>query len=106
MLDKINISYWKNKKDILQELNEIGIITSERELRKAIKKYNLNFINGKSKYYIAHDNKLGYIKTTDKDLIRLSVEDNKKRAVNQFSLYYHTMKAIGLSNLERLSVDE
>ena len=100
MLDKINIRYWKNKKDILQELNEIGIITSERELRKAIKKYNLNFINGKSEYYIAHDhdNKLGYIKTTDKDLIRLSVEDNMKRAVNQFSLYYHTMK--------RLSVDE
>ena len=94
--DLIDLSNWKKKKDILKELKEEGLVMNERQLRKLIEVNNKGFkehIQGVK--FIAHSNTLGYIATTDENLIKQSVEDNKKRALTQLKIVRDTYRALG-----------
>lgn len=94
--DLIDLSNWKKKKDILEELSNLGIRMSERTFRKNVEVNNKCFKEHINKVkFIAHSNKLGYIATTDENIIKQSVEDNKKRAMTQLKIVSDTYKALG-----------
>jgi len=94
--DLIDLTNWKKKSQILKELKEQGLVVSERNLRKLIEVNNKGFkehIQGVK--FIAHSNTLGYIATTDENIIKQSVEDNKKRALTQLKIVSDTYRALG-----------
>ena len=94
--DLIDLTNWKKKKDILRELQLNGVPMNERKFRKLVEVNNKGFkehIQGIK--FIAHSNSLGYIATTDEELIKQSVEDNKKRALTQLKIVRDTYRALG-----------
>lgn len=94
LIDFIDLSEWKTKKVILKELKKQGIKVDERSLRNCFEKYNDMFRNHEVDSYIAHSPK-GYKLTDDTAEIKISATDHLSRAMDQFSKYHKTMKAIG-----------
>ena len=94
MLNLINLREWKTKKIILQELENQGFRVDERNLRIQIEKHNQRFFEHHEEEFIAHGRK-GYIKTKDSRIIKRSVEDGKKRALNLLWKYSRTKRALG-----------
>jgi hypothetical protein len=90
MVEFIDLSDWKTKKQILLELGNV----SEREWRKAVEKHNIAYCKHEVDTYIVHS-KLGYKLTQDKQEIIDSIKDNKKRSLNMLWKYSQTMKALG-----------
>lgn len=90
MIDLINLSDWKTRKNILIELGNV----SDREWRLYVEKNNIAFCKHETDKYIVHSN-LGYKATTDRDEIIASIQDNKKRSLNMLWKYSQTMKALG-----------
>ena len=82
---------WRKKQEILTHAKEMGVDLNERELRNRIAEFNLNYL--KSELYIAHSSK-GYKLTTDRDEIKASATDLKKRALNMLKKYYSTKKEL------------
>ena len=94
--DLIDLTDWKKKPQILRELRNNGVPMNERKFRKLVEVNNKGFkehIQGVK--FIAHSNKLGYIATTDEEIIKESVNDNKKRALTQLKIVSDTYRALG-----------
>lgn len=101
MIDLINLSDWKTRKNILIELGNV----SDREWRKYVEKHNIAFCNHEVDTYIVHSN-LGYKATTDRNEIINSIQDNKKRSLNMLWKYSQTMKALGEKDNLRFKLEE
>jgi len=94
--DIIDLTNWKKKPQILRELRNAGVVMTERKFRKLVEVNNKGFkehIQGVK--FIAHSNSLGYIATTDEEVIKSSIEDNKKRALTQLKIVSDTYRALG-----------
>lgn len=94
MLDQIDLSTWKTKKQILSELNALGVEIKERALRLMIEKHNQDYFNGVVYDLIIHSDK-GYKRTADRAEILRRREDYKKRALNMLWKYSQIGKALG-----------
>lgn len=105
MLDLIDLSEWKTKNQIIKELHDQDIKTDERTLRAMIEKHNIRYFNHLEKEYIAHSPK-GYIKTSDYSIIKKSIDDGKKRALNLLWKYSKTTKALGENNNLKLELED
>ncbi len=90
----LDMSDWKTKRQLMDELTERGIVMDERVFRKFVETNNKKFFNHELDEYIAHSSK-GYIKTSDPEIIMKSIEDGKKRALNLLWKYSRVMKALG-----------
>lgn len=78
----IDMSSWKTKSILLKEYEDkTGVLLSERTFRQKIKENNSLFYKRKNDVFIAHSSK-GYIATTNEKIIRQSIADNRKRALN------------------------
>ena len=108
MLRLVNLTEWKTKKVILNELKEQDIKVDERMFRKMVENHNKRFFSHSEECFIAHGRK-GYLMTKDPDIILKSIEDGKKRALNLLWKYSRTKRALGEKDnlrfeLERLGV--
>lgn len=92
--DLIDLSEWKKKSQILEELETGGIKIDERRLRKLIELQNNLYCEHETKNFIVHSSK-GYKVTTDREEILKSVADNHKRAINLLYKESKTKKALG-----------
>ena len=92
--DLVDLSDWKKKKEILIELQLKGYPLGEREFRKRVEINNQLYAEHLANYFIAHSTK-GYLATNDSELIKASLNDNKKRAMTQLKIIKDTYKALG-----------
>ena len=81
-LQEIDLTTWKTKKQILQELRAYGIKLHDREWYYFVEHHNLKYCDGVEELFIAHSKHRGYIFTTDYELIKASWEDFEKVAKN------------------------
>lgn len=83
MIELIDLSVWKNQKDILKELKEVyDIKTSSREWRNQVEKWNKRFATGEVDIYITHSNKYGYKATKIYEEAKIGRDDYLKRALD------------------------
>lgn len=101
MIDLINLSDWKTRKNILIELGNV----SDREWRLYVEKHNIAYCKHEVDTYIVHSSK-GYKLTTDKQEIIDSIKDNKKRSLNMLWKYSQTMRALGEKDNIRFEIEE
>lgn len=94
LIDFVDLSDWKNKKEILLELSLNYGEVDERMWRKYVERYNKRFWNHEVDKFIVHSAK-GYKLTDDKNEICNSLGDIKKRSLNMLWKYSRTMKALG-----------
>lgn len=92
--DIIDMTEWKKKSQLLDELYDKNVKLNERDLRCIIKNNNRLFNLHKRDTFIAHDNSKGYIATTNVFIIKRSIQDNFKRSRDMLYDYGMTMKAI------------
>lgn len=104
MLDIIDLSEWKTRKEILNEYNKLGIHVADRTFRKVVEENNKRFYNHETEWFIAHGTK-GYIKTKDNDIIQKSIMDGKKRAITLLKIYRDTKKALGENDNLKLELE-
>ncbi len=101
LIDYIDLSDWKTKKQIIFELyHEHGINISEdgREWREAVEKWNKKFSSKAVPFYITHSNTKGYKATTDYSEAKLARNDYIKRGVNMIKKARECDKAFNLRN--------
>lgn len=103
MIDLIDLSDWKTKREILSELNKHGCNINERRWRKYVSWYNKQFCNGVFKDYIVHGQK-GYKLTSNIQEIEKSIKDYRKRAMDMLVKTSEASKAIGRLNQEELDI--
>ena len=101
----VDLSNWKKKKDILVEAAANGVPMDERAWRLYVEKHNMRYWIHEEDEYIVHSNK-GYKLTSDKQEIRESIEDNKKRGLNLLWKHSQTMKALGEVDNLRMDLEE
>ena len=94
ILDFIDLSDWKKKKQILAELKEKDLTMDERTFRQRVELHNKLYEEHVVNTFIAHSCK-GYIATTNRDLIIASLRDNEKRAITMLKATSKTLKALG-----------
>lgn len=92
--DLIDLTEWKTKKQINEELKQFGVQINERAFRLQVEKHNEMYFSHIKENYVAHSPK-GYKLTTDKQEIINSIEDNKKRGLDQLVKYHKCLKALG-----------
>lgn len=100
-LEHIDLTTWKNKRDIRRTLAEKGIETAEdlRAFRKEVTANNKAWAEGNSGYYVVHDNVRGYKAATSIEEIDKSLADLEKRS---FSMLKATRKArMALGNVRQ-----
>lgn len=90
---KTVLRVWRKKDDVLEYLYYLGIRMNEREFRRYVANFNENYYSGETELFIAHSNSKGYILTTDKDIINLSLNDDYKRAMKLLRRYWKCKKA-------------
>lgn len=95
MLEYVDLTNWKTKKEIIKDLFMQNFLVDERTLRKEIKKHNQAFYNHETNEFIVHSNTKGYKLTTDVEEIKESIKDNRKRALNLLYEESRIKKAIG-----------
>lgn len=101
----VNLSSWKTKKEIIQELRKSNIKIDERQWRLIVEEYNQQYMEVKHPYYIVHSRK-GYMLTDDKEEIKKSIKDLRSRSLNMLKKYSLTMRAIGLQDNLRIDLEE
>lgn len=104
MLDLVDLSEWKTKATILRELADLDVIVDEREFRRVVELHNRRFLEGETDVFIAHSVK-GYKLTSNAKEIYDSIDDYKKRALNQLWKVSKYSKALGLLNNLRLEIE-
>lgn len=104
MLNLIDLTEWKNKKTILNEYKAQEIKMDERTFRKMVENHNKRYFSHSESDFIAHGRK-GYLRTKDAEIIRKSIEDGKKRALNLLWKYSQTKKALGEKDNLRLDLE-
>lgn len=103
--ENIDLSVWKTKQQIMEELLFIGISIDERSLRLVVDYNNVLFNQHLRNTYIAHSNK-GYIATKDEQIIKDSIADLFKRSKNMLWKYGQTRKAIHENYNLKLELEE
>lgn len=103
--DFIDLTEWKTKKQINEELKKYGISLNERSFRLQVEKHNELYFAHEKPYFVAHSAK-GYKITTNADEIRESLRDSLKRGLDQLSKYHKGIKAIGENANFNLSVKD
>jgi len=98
-------SNWKTKKQILAEAKRDGIKIDERQWRKVVERYNMKYWAHEVDEFIVHGPK-GYKLTSDKQEIKNSIRDSKKRALNLLWKHSRTMKALGEVDNIKLDLEE
>jgi hypothetical protein len=89
----VNLTDWKTKKQILNELREHGIKLPEREWRTYVEKYNKMYAACITDKYIVHSPK-GYKLTQDTQEIHAALDDYEKRALNMLQKVSEGRKAV------------
>lgn len=105
IFELIDITNWKKKNEILEELKLKDIFIDERTLRSKIKENNQRYMEHLTDTFIAHSEK-GYKATKDKNEILKSIEDNHKRALNMLFEESKIKKAMGEKNNLKLVINE
>lgn len=105
ILENVDLSDWKTKKEVIKELSFKGIDVDERKIRLLIEDHNDKFVQHLSDTYIAHSNK-GYKKTTDYEEIKSSINDMRKRALDMLCKESKVRKAIGENCNFKLIINE
>lgn len=90
-IGELPIEQWIKKKEICSILN----ITDERRWRLYVSEHNKAWIQGKEAYFIAHSNN-GYCITQNRITIVRSVEDNRRRAMDQLYKVSQVYKKLNL----------
>lgn len=103
--DLIDLSEWKTKQQIKDELKIYNVQINEREFRRQVEKHNELFIAHQKEFYIAHSSK-GYKMTKDTEEIRESLRDSLKRGIDQLSKYHKGIKALGENANFNLSIKD
>lgn len=85
---------WKTKNEIIIAAYKDGIKLHERAWRLFVETYNKKYWNHEVDSFIVHGRK-GYKLTSDKEEIKKSIQDGKKRALNLLWKYSQTRKAMG-----------
>lgn len=98
----IDLSDWKTKKQILQELKEHEIDMDERAWRKFVEQFNKRYCNDLSDEYIVHGTN-GYKLTKDRKEIAASCQDLRKRALNMLKKVSRTNKS--MAEKQQLKLD-
>lgn len=93
LLNMVNLTDWKTKKQILNELREHGIKLPEREWRTYVEKHNKMYAAGITDKYIVHSLK-GYKLTQDTSEIHAALNDYEKRALNMLQKVSEGRKAV------------
>ena len=96
---------WKTKNQIIIEAYADGITLHERTWRKFVEDYNKKYWSHEVDTFIVHGRK-GYKLTSDKDEIKASIQDSKKRALNMLWKYSKTRKAMGEADNIMLDLKE
>ena len=104
MLSLVKLDEWKTKKEILKEYKDLEIEMDERKFRLLVENHNKRFFSHSEDSFIAHGRK-GYLLTKDAEIIRKSIEDGKKRALNLLWKYSRTKKALGEKDNLRLELE-
>lgn len=98
MIEKINdlidLTTWKTKKQINEELRVYSVQLNERTFRKNVENHNELYFAHEKEFYVAHGSK-GYKMTKDTEEIRNSLRDSLKRGIDQLSKYHKGIKALG-----------
>lgn len=105
ILETINLSEWKTKKQIINELKTNGIYVEERTWRSLVESYNYRYMDGVNDKYIIHGSK-GYKLTNDKKEIMHSIQDLRNRSLNMLSKYSRTYKALGLQDNLKIDLEK
>lgn len=95
------LTTWRKKQDIIAYLKSQDYFITERTLRNLISKFNRLY--GEREAFIAHGPK-GYIYTTDKEIIKKSILDNRKRSLRMLKDYQSTVKALSEKNQTDLGI--
>jgi Zn-dependent peptidase ImmA (M78 family) len=98
MIEKINdlidLTEWKTRKQINEELRVYSVRLNERTFRKNVESHNELYFAHEKEFYVAHGSK-GYKMTKDTEEIRESLRDSLKRGLDQLSKYHKGIKALG-----------
>ncbi len=96
VINKVNLNEWKTLKEIQLELQIMGIKKSSREIRREFEAHNDDFRSGLVDTYICHSCRYpsGYKMSRNHDEIMNSIEDNRKRGVEQLRDYSDTVRAL------------
>ena len=92
--DLIDLTEWKTKTQINEELKQFGVQINERVFRLQVERHNEMYFAHIKDDYVAHSHK-GYKMTKDRDEIAKSIEDTKKRGLDQLVKYHKCLKALG-----------
>ena len=103
--DLIDLTEWKTKKQIEEELREQGVAISERFFRLQVERHNEMYFAHIKENYVAHSER-GYKLTTNKEEIIKSIEDTKKRGLDQIVKYHKCLKALGENSNINLKIEE
>ena len=110
MIEKINdlidLTTWKTKKQINEELKVYSVQLNERTFRKNVEEHNQQYFAHQKEYFIAHHNGKGYKMTKDTEEIRESLRDSLKRGLDQLSKYHKGIKALGENANFNLSIKD
>lgn len=109
MIEKINdlidLTEWKTKKQINEELRVYSVRLNERTFRKNVESHNELYFAHEKEFYVAHSSK-GYKLTQDTEEIRESLRDGLKRGLDQLSKYHKGIKALGENANFNLSIKD
>jgi Zn-dependent peptidase ImmA (M78 family) len=109
MIEKINdlidLTEWKTKKQINEELRVYSVQLNERTFRKNIENHNKLYFAHEKEFYVAHGSK-GYKMTKDTEEIKKSLRDSLKRGLDQLSKYHKGIKALGENANFNLSIKD
>lgn len=109
MIEKINdlidLTTWKTKKQINEELRVYSVQLNERTFRKNVENHNELYFAHEKEFYVAHGSK-GYKMTKDTEEIRESLRDSLKRGLDQLSKYHKGIKALGENANFSLSIKD
>lgn len=103
--DFVDLTEWKTKKQIKNELKTYGITLNERCFRKQVENHNKLYASHQKDSFVVHGEK-GYKMTNDTEEIRRSLRDNLKRGLDQLSKYHKGIKALGENANFSLSIKD
>lgn len=109
MIEKINdlidLTEWKTKKQINEELRVYNVQLNERTFRMNVENHNDLYFAHEKEFYVAHSSK-GYKMTKDTEEIKKSLRDSLKRGLDQLSKYHKGIKALGENANFSLRIEE
>lgn len=104
MIEQVDLTEWKTKKEVLKELEAKGIVCDERTFRMFVEQFNKQYCDGLNDSYIVHGGK-GYKITKDASEIERSISDLKKRGLNMLWKHSQASKAMGIKDNLKMDLE-